>query len=154
MEHMFDDLISAVHNSIITANQIAEGQHISLLESYFDENHSPLYMETNLPFHDPRNPDGVTYKSVKIPKLSLVPISSLKMKEIEINFEVKFTQLMRNLAEEDANEKSNLPKGLFSFNNSSKNGFNDMAKITIKFEGTDPPEGIMRINEHLVKLLP
>ena len=83
------------------------------------------------------------------------PISIIKIKELEMDFKVKLCEQMDTISElsksmKHEDESSNV--GGVGIDMNSVNP-DTMANIKIKFEGCDAPEGVMRINDQLVKTI-
>lgn len=155
-QQSFDELVAAIQKSFLQCNRLAERQHIEMLSGFFDSENKPV----NIPFCMPQFDDSgnVTYKDVSIPKLCLVPISSLKLDGIKVDFKVRLTGAV-SLEKEDREKVSGgepdkkersflgyLPGGGF------KRNPDDFAKITLQFTSQDPPEGIMRVQDELIRV--
>jgi hypothetical protein len=150
-QHIFDDLLEAIQSSIIQAQSLSQHQYLTLLKEYFDKDNKPIMVEMKVPSYNPQSSseddsskDG--FETIYVPRICLVPLSSLRIKELDIKFQVQFAELIKG-GEQKAGHSlfARLPFGKVE---------NHMADVEIKFEGTEPPEGVLRINQHLVKFLP
>lgn len=83
----FNALISSIQEAFLQVNKLSEMQHLDMLKNYFDEKGNPICMDINYPYF---GESGVlSYRTVSIPKFCLVPISSLKLSEVLVDFKVK-----------------------------------------------------------------
>lgn len=76
-------LISIMQEAIVEANEVSQMQYMHLIAKFFDEEGRPITKELILPSLDEKIP----YKKMAIPLFCLVPFSSLKMKELAMEFE-------------------------------------------------------------------
>lgn len=116
--------------------------------------------------------DGsVKTETIEIPLLSLIPPTAIKIKNMVVEFEVGLSEastassktvmtLKRPLPVSKLNakalaaaaQKEQVPQiGIDLKGTTGKTS--PMAKVRIEFEGTDPAESILRINDHLVKTI-
>ena len=108
------------------------------MSTYFDDDGNPITFKVNLPSNDGE------VKEAAIPLLTLAPNSHLTISELEMKLKVDLGQF-----NDDENIKNNKL--------SAKIGTGDktnLAKIRIKMTGANAPEGLARINDQLVKILP
>lgn len=100
-EANFDDLIQAIQQAFISVNHMSEEQHIAKLSEYFEEDGKPRRFEMQYPYFDE---SGVpAYKVVPIPHLCLIPITSLKLDEIEVDFKIQLYGKVSLLQQEEDN---------------------------------------------------
>lgn len=158
-EESFDDLINAIQNAFIKVNQMSETQHLDMLKKYFNEDSSPICMNFNYPYTTALGIKETRH--ISIPKLCLIPISSLKLNEVSVDFKVKISGKV-TLKEKEEN-KPMLLKNSRSVNPENKSflGYvptnrkrseDSYANITLKFTSEDAPEGVMRIQDELIKI--
>lgn len=165
----FSDLIGSIQEAFLAVNELSEQQHLEMLAKYFDEEEKPKTMKVNYPYFDESG--EIEYKELEIPLLCLVPISSLKINEVDIDFKVKLSGKIK-LKEEDRRKTylEKRDKDLFCVNNEppedkggqglgfvpeyrkSKDG--SYADISLKFRAEEAPEGLIRIRDELIKILP
>jgi hypothetical protein len=146
-ELIFEDLITAIQGAIVKAGVVLQTQHRANFESFFDKDtKKPILTTIKIPIY---NKDSVEYQDVHLPTICLVPLSSSRMREFKVKFNVIFSQLMQNTDTETQNKlKTLFPRSFFHKKD------NEMAEVEITFEGTEPPEGLMKINDYLVKFFP
>jgi hypothetical protein len=134
-----DKLVESIYNSVVYAQRKVETEHLSrLMSTYFDDDGNPITFKVNLPSNDGE------VKEAAIPLLTLAPNSHLTISELEMKLKVDLGQF-----NDDENIKNNKL--------SAKIGTGDktnLAKIRIKMTGANAPEGLARINDQLVKILP
>lgn len=164
----FSDLIGSIQDAFFAVNELSEQQHLEMLESYFEDD-KPKTMTVNYPYFDESG--EVAYKELDIPLLCLVPISSLKINEVDIDFKVKLSGKIK--LQEGGRRKTYLEKrekdlvcasgdssdddaghglGFVSEYRKSKDG--NYANISLKFRADEAPEGLIRIRDELIKILP
>lgn len=149
----FDELVAAIQKSFLQCSRLAERQHIEMLSGFFDSENKPVSILLSMPQFDDNG--KITYKDVSIPKLCLVPISSLKLDGIKVDFKVRLTGEVP--LEEKAGEDTGMDKKECSFlgylpGGGLKRNPEDFANITLQFTSQDPPEGIMRIQDELIRV--
>jgi len=145
----FDLLLQTIHDAALKAQELTEEQHIQQLEKYFDEEGKPLIKEIQVPSLDPEHKiDEMVV--LRVPLLSLLPPTAIKIKELKIDFEVGLGKLKGALDDDN--------KGLGSRLDIDMGGSGGMfgkaqskAKVQITFEAGDPSESFMRVNDHLIK---
>jgi len=144
-EQPFESLLAAMQASILKAHKLIETQHLNVMANYFDEENKPTMLDLQFPAIDPNTGD-VIYKLVKVPKLTLVPMNTLKMKEMKLKFKVKLSSLA-----DSNNEHTGLLAHFLSSDSTDSDNFVD---VELFFKTTDPPETVMRINDQFIKVLP
>lgn len=141
-QQRLDTLLRAIHNAVIRAQEITEEQHILQLDKYFDEEGKPIVQELELPSMNPDAAPG-TSAIVKVPLLSLIPPTAIKIKELKVDFNTSL-----GLFQDEAAE------GVIAADMAMRNTGNPddgRAHVEITFVGTDPAESFLRINDHLIK---
>jgi len=179
MAIFLDNVLTAIHNSVIEAQKISEQQHMRTLGRYFyldnakmehdgidiDDLGMPKSVDVKLPFIEE---DKVAYHDVQIPLIALNPPSSMKIKNMKISFEAKITGVdkakegrgffkylkKKNSDEIIKKQEDNTPKGPIQLDLSPNEKGAGMAKIEIEFMNSDVPETFARINDHIVKSFP
>ena len=146
-----DELLAGLNEAVISAQRIAEKQHIDMVDLYFDDDTGePITMDLKIPSTHPEK----EYEFLKVPLITMTPISSIKIKELNMKFKVKLGKQVdttSNLTQQIGTD-STQTTGALSIDMDSVDTDN-MAEVEVKFEGTDPPEGIARINDHLIKTI-
>lgn len=164
----FDELIDALQSAVVKAHSLTQNQHILAMKDYFDEEGRPYMIKIQLPQKEEHENGTVSYREVEIPAFSLVPQISLKMHRIKMDFDVKMVGLEQEKGETDRKippdisdsysgrrfrlhrrDSQRLLTNIFS-------GTNETNKVHVEMEfiGSDPPEGIMRVNDMLIRLMP
>ncbi len=164
----FDGLISSIQEAFLSVNRLAENQHLEALHEFLEEDGSPKTMRIKYPYF---NDDGdVDYRFVEVPQLCLIPVSTLKLSEVSVDFKVKLsaeislkkdeneeTQTVAFSEEEDKKPIPRIPK------RRNRMGFipgfrqkqdDSYANITLKFNAEEAPEGMLRIRDEMIKILP
>lgn len=163
----FDGLISSIQEAFLSVNRMAENQHIESLEEFLDDDGSPKTVRVKYPFF---NESGdVDYRFVDIPALCLVPISTLKLSEVSVDFKVKLSAeiSLKKDEEENAQEvqpsqnaalrrtrfkrRANRMGFIPGFRQKQDDGY---ANITLRFTAEEAPEGMLRIRDEMIKILP
>ena len=143
--NFLDHLTKGLYDAVVQAQALAENQHIEALGKYVNEDGTPKCMEMVI------NGDNVN-----IPLATLAPQSSIKIKELKMKLKVRLNNFGKR--------KSKLGGGIFSkkdagaisadLGSSILPSKNNYADLEITFEGTDPPEGLVRLNNNLIKQIP
>ena len=143
--NFLDHLTKGLYDAVVQAQSLAENQHIEALSKYVNEDGTPKCMKMVL--------NG---ENVDIPLATLAPQSSIRIKELKMNLKVKLNSFGKR--------KSKLGGGIFckedagaisaDLGSSILPTRNNYANLEITFEGTDPPEGLVRLNNNLIKQIP
>lgn len=162
----FDDLLQAIQSSFMKVNQLSQQQHSGLLEQYFDSENKPVCIKMQYPA---RGEDGqLVFTEAEIPKICMVPITSLKLKEITVDFKVKLagkvslksrSQSDMDMFYEDTSSvksrrRPSKDEYIGYVPHASKREKNGFADIHLKFESGEPPEGVMRIRDSMIRIMP
>ena len=86
----FENLLGAMQESILKAHSMIENQHLNVMKRYFDESQKPLTFDIQYPRINPDTGE-LEYVLVQVPKIALVPMNSLKLKEMKLKFKVKLS---------------------------------------------------------------
>ncbi len=161
-EASFDSLIRAIQQAFIEVNDMSEEQHIAKLHEYFEEDGTPKTFEMQYPYYDE---NGVpAYRMVSVPQLCLIPITSLKLDEIEVDFKVQiYGKVSLSQHDDTANSngdaaslkrggKDNTVLGYIPNGGIFRNKDESYANIRLKFVSQEPPEGLMRIRDQFVRV--
>ena len=145
-----DHLTKGLYDAVVQAQALAENQHIEALSKFFDEKGNPLCMKIKIPDSKGKN------QTVNIPLATLTPQSSIKIKELTMELKVKMGSFGKR--------KSRRGGGIFRSRDAGAINVdlgasilpkrNQYANLKITFEGTDPPEGLVRLNNNLIKQIP
>jgi len=135
----FNQLVKSLYRSTVLAQSKVEQLHYqNFITNYFDEDGKPNFITLTLPSNDG---DGAHSVNVDVPLLTLSHSTHLNIKELEIEFEVELGHF-EDIEDDEISAKVSTVTG------------KNMAKITLKLDAADPPEGIARIRQELIKILP
>ena len=135
-----DKLVQAIYNSVTFAQRKVETQHLGrVMSTYFDDDGNAKTFKVNLP----GNNGEIT--EADIPLITLSNNSHLAIDELEMELAVHLGQF-----EDEINKDNNK----LSAKITGPRGHENLTKIKIKMKGKDTPEGIARINDQLIKILP
>ena len=151
MSSSLDDVFQGIHKSIVEAQNTIE-QHCvgEIKKDYFDKDGKPYMIPVQLP-----NGTNGEMKTVNIPIVTLVPHNGMAIKEVEIEMEVALsTGESEEINNSDTTNKKPSKIKRFFTDLSRRNKGSKMAKIKVKFNGQETPEGIARIKDSLVKIIP
>ena len=143
--NFLDHLIKGLEDAVVQANALAENQHIESLKKFVNEDGTPKCMEWVL--------NG---KKVDIPLATLAPQNSIRMKELKMKLKVKLSNFGKRKSRLGGGIFRNKDAGAVSIDLGSSilPSRNNYADLEITFEGTDPPEGVVRLNNNLIKQIP
>lgn len=171
------DLLAGIQSAVATAMQQVEMQHTNMLKKYFDIDDSGNHITAKtVAIEIPaRNTTSSSTEIINVPLVTLVPIRSLKIDEISLDFEARISAVeLQELQKSSENKPDNKTKKHSSDPESEMgSGYqltkNQLApqiyiemkkstfatsttpvKISIKFKDNDPPEGIVRVSEHIL----
>ena len=143
--NFLDHLTKGLYDAVVQAQALAENQHIEALRKYVNDDGTPKCTRMILNGQD-----------VMVPLMTLAPQSSIKIKELTMDLKVKLNNFGKR--------KSRLGGGIFckedagaieaDLGSSILPTRNNYANLKITFEGCDPPEGVVRLNNNLIKQIP
>ena len=146
-----DNVFQGIYKSIVEAQNTIEQHYLGeIKEDYFDKDGKPYMIPVQLP-----NGANGEMKTINIPVVTLVPHNGMAIKEVQVEMKVALSEGESeeiNSNESTKKKPSRIRKFLTDLSN--RNTGQEMAKITVKFNGQDPPEGLARIKDSLVKLIP
>jgi|GEM_PF-1181351 len=167
------DLLAGIQSAVASAIQQIEMQHTNMLKKYFDIDQSGSHITAKtvaieIPARDTTNSNT---EIINVPLVTLVPIRSLIIGEISIDFEARISAIeleeLQKVPESKTKKSSPDPESSMGsgykltekqlspqiFIEMKKATFGTSStpvKISIKFRDVDPPEGIMRVSEHIL----
>lgn len=155
----FNALISSIQEAFLEVNKMSELQHLDMLKNYFDDKNKPVCIEINHPYYDDYG--NIQYRPISIPKLCLVPITSLKLSEVSVDFKVKLSgkiklkeqNMKSDLDDLSAEEENSIISYLPEHFQVKKSKEGSYANISLKFLSADPPEGLMKICDEFEKII-
>jgi len=144
--HSFDDLIAAITNAVTGAKRLAEEQHLHTLQRFFKQDGDKWVAHTRkvqVPSHEAGDE---AFTIVDVPLFTLVPLSSLNLHEVEVEFKAFLSSV-------DKGEKQQrMQLELTGDGMIGKRRTNITVRVSLK--GGDPPEGLVRINDNILKQIP
>ena len=146
MSGALDDIFQSIYSSVVEAQNTIESHYLGeIVDDYFEKDGTPKVIVVKLPGQDGKP------KDVSIPAISLVPHQGILIDEVEVEMKVKLSG-----SEEEKDSKGQkqgkLKKIITDFSN--REGGKELATIRVKFKGEQPPEGLARIKDNLIKLIP
>lgn len=140
-EQVFDGIIEALHTAVVQAQRTAERQYEHFLDQYLKKGtNEPDTIEIAVPSLRPNAAEGEV-DHIKVPLICLAAPSAIKIKELTVEFETQLSHIdSKFVADLDAPTEE------------AKKA--TMAKVKICFQGTDPPEGVQRAIEIMLKRMP
>ena len=143
--HFLDHLTKGLYDAVVQAQALAENQHIEALGKYLNEDGTPKCMKMVIGGNE-----------IDVPLQTLSTQSSIKIKELKMKLKVKLSNFGKR--------ESRFGGGIFrkkdagaieaDLGSSILPGRSNYADLEITFEGTDPPEGLVRLNNNLIKQIP
>ena len=140
-----DHLTKGLYDAVVQAQALAENQHIEALRKYINDDGTPKCMRM-----------VINGENVMVPLVTLAPQNSIKIKELTMDLKVKLNNFGKR--------ESKGGGGIFRKKDAGAVGVdlgssilpskNNYANLKITFEGTDPPEGVVRLNNNLIKQIP
>lgn len=136
--HRFDELLLALQTAVAESQNQLTRQHLALLENFFVKKGDTWEAQMVSIVVPPSS------QPVQVPLISLIPLSSLKIKEVAFDFTVDLARLENGLcgAPKDLLVDIHPPVGAAP------------VRVTISLQGSDPPEGLMRLNDRIVRAIP
>lgn len=146
LEHLFETLHGAVTSAVqSTENSVWE----STANRYFEPDPAGGYRPKMITLNMPSVVDGkIEYSSYEIPMFSLVKPTCIALDEMSMEFDVELQGQEKNAI------TAALPRNITNKDGSSSADVNSRAKLMMKFKATDPQEGVMLINDKLIKVIP
>ena len=146
MSGALDDIFQSIYSSVVEAQNTIESHYLGeIVDDYFEKDGTPKVIIVKLPGQDGK------LKDVHIPAISLVPHQGILIDEVEVEMKVKLSG-----SEEEKDSKGQkqgkLKKIITDFSN--REGGKELGTIRVKFRGEDPPEGLARIKDNLIKVIP
>ena len=142
LEAIFQSIYSAVTESQNTIEQHYLGE---IVEDYFEGDGTPKMIKVQLPGANGQ------LREVHIPAITLVPHQGILIDEVEVEMKVKLSG-SEDEKDTKAQKQGKIRKIITDFSN--REGGKELATIRVKFKGSDPPEGLARIKDNLIKFIP
>ena len=151
MGNSLDSVFQGIYKSIVEAQNTIEQHYVGeIKEDYFDKDGKPYMVPIQLP-----NGQNGEMQTINIPVITLVPHNGMAIKEVEIEMKVAISPGESEEINKSETTKRR-PSKIRSFftDLSNRNKGHEMANIKVKFNGQDAPEGLARIKDSLVKIIP
>lgn len=151
------DLIEALAGAVIEAQDRIEQHQIANLGSYFDENNRPKSVLLRLPSMQPGAPEDAE-DLYRAPLLPLVATNMLRIKDVEISFDVDLGALSDEDRPEGAGADGanawrdalgSVKKSVQVHTRGPLVGKRSSAHVVLRVEGTEPTEGAARLISQL-----
>lgn len=140
-------LIRALQNAVIKAQELIRHQHLNTVQQYIDADGNVETLKMRVPVPPDSNSGAGGYREIEVPKLALMPPSSIKLEKLKMAFDVELSGLEHDECDDHCNHEMNITMSRGLFSRSTK------AKCEITFKGDEAPEGILKINDELMKFL-
>ena len=138
--HSLDKLVECIYNSVVFAQRKVETEHLTrLMSTYFDDDGNALTFRVNIPSNDGE------IKTADIPLITLASNSHLAISELEMELSVDLGQF---------DDEENIENKKLSARITGARNKENLTKVKIKMNKADPPEGLAKINDQLIKVLP
>ena len=143
--NFLDHLTKGLYDAVVQAQSLAENQHIEALSKYVNEDGTPKCMRM-----------VINDQTVMVPLATLAPQSSIKIKELTMDLKVRLNSFGKRESKRGGGIFRKKDAGAVSadLGASILPHKNNYANLRITFEGTDPPEGVVRLNNNLIKQIP
>ena len=146
MDSALDGIFQSIYSAVVESQNTIEQHYLGeVLEDYLEEDGSPKMVIAKLP-----GADGIL-QEVHIPAITLVPHQGILIDEVEVEMKVKLSD-SADEKDSKAKKQSKIRKIITDFSN--REGGKELATIRVKFKGSDPPEGLARIKDNLIKFIP
>ena len=141
LDHITKTLADAVSQTV----DLLENQHIESLRKFVNEDGTPKCMKM-----------VVNGDDVNVPLITLAPQGSIKIKELKMKLKVRLSNFGKRKCKAGGGIFRKKDTGAISadLGASILPTRNNYAELEITFEGTDPPEGVVRLNNNLIKQIP
>ena len=143
--NFLDHLTKGLYDAVVQAQALAENQHIEALSKYVNEDGTPKCMKM-----------VISGENVDVPLITLAPQSSIKIKELRMDLKVRLNSFGKRESKSGGGIFCKKDAGAINadLGSSILPTKNNYANLTISFEGSDPPEGLVRLNNNLIKQIP
>jgi hypothetical protein len=143
--NFLDHLTKGLYDAVVQAQALAENQHIEALGKYVNEDGTPKCLKM-----------VISGENVDVPLITLAPQSSIKIKELKMDLKVRLNSFGKRKSKKGGGIFCKKDAGAIDadLGSSILPTKNNYANLTITFEGSDPPEGLVRLNNNLIKQIP
>jgi hypothetical protein len=150
--HSFKDLVTSLCSAVSEAHKFIDNQHFSMLNNYFSKDstgkyHEAITVKVQIPSLDSASNQPNT---IEVPLITLIPLSSIKIGDVTVEFEAHLSSLTESSGGEDTFKEMQFSlKGGGFFGQKNNN-----VKVKLSLKSDEPPEGLVRLNERLLKYIP
>ena len=156
-DYVFDDLIDAITQAVVRANQAAEQQYLRLLPAEGEEN---MYFERDeatkrlhaktIEVAVPGPGHQAAHELIQVPIVSMIPMNSLQISDLTFEFQAYIAGIDEV---EPERGKGGEKKDKRLYLALKKRMFRRQKEINVKItlKSTESPEGEVRINEEILK---
>ena len=143
--NFLDHLTKGLYDAVVQAQALAENQHIEALGKYINEDGTHKCMKM-----------VINGENIDVPLQTLAPQSSIKIKELKMDLKVRLNNFGKRKSKCGGGIFRSKDAGAISadLGSSILPTKNNYANLSITFEGSDPPEGLVRLNNNLIKQIP
>ena len=143
--NFLDHLTKGLYDAVVQAQALAENQHIEALGKYVNEDGTPKCMRM-----------VINGENVMVPLMTLAPQSSIKIKELTMDLKVRLNNFGKRESKRGGGifRKKDAGAVTADLGSSILPSRNNYANLKITFEGTNPPEGVVRLINNLIKQIP
>lgn len=135
-------LIKGVQDAVIKAQHMMKQQHLAHMSEFVDAEGNLEVIKIKMP----SSVSGGETREISVPTMALAQTSGLKIEKMKMSFDVRLDNIEEGDDGDDEHEiHVRVERGLF--------GRGCKAKCEIEFRGDDAPEGLMRINDEIIKIL-
>lgn len=152
-----NDLIEGLAGAVIEAQDKIEQHQICNLLGYFDSQNRPKSLVVRLPSVNPEAEQG-SEDYYRAPLLPLVSTNMLKIKDVEITFDVDLGQLTEEAVEaadkastEDQRQELATTKKSISVDMGGGKNKGGSIHVVLRVEGSEPTDGAARLMNHLAQ---
>ena len=137
-------VFEAVHQAVVdAAGAVENASWTALCDRYFTQSEDGSYAPKTVRLNLPHAEQGqVTQQPYELPLFALTKHHSLAIDTLKVEFDVE----LRGLDKPDDSLMAAMPRGLLSRN--------PTAKVSITFKGGDAHEGVMLLNDKILKSFP
>ena len=149
-------LFQSIHRAVVKATRVAQEASLrSIQKDYFTEVHDedgkptgvlrPKTVTMMLPHQEGSEVKKVPYE---VPMFALVKHQAMTIDQLDMDFEVELHGLDQLQSEDDDEDVLSASTSGGAFSRKT------IAKVHMTFKGEEPPEGIMRLNDKVLKIFP
>jgi len=163
MKFKFSDLLCALQEAVDQARITSESQHLQLLKNFFEPSDDGKTFRTkNVTVEVPANTnDKNDTRSLTVPLITLMPLNSLNIDEVKVDFEARLNfsanpEAKKALADGgpvDVSSTDEAQKFVSMLDIELKRhgtfSRSTPVKVSLTFKAADPPEGLSKLNDHM-----